>query len=529
MSTRATIIFSLIIFAGLFLRIYNFEGYLDLHTDTAAAFWIANRIIKDKIFLVGAPQNELANANIYIPTWYYFISLFYLIFKNEISIFAVFVFLGYLSIILIFLVTRELFDVKTGLIASLLYAFSHQMILYSRYIWQPYPVPFFVLLSLYILLVSRKKESRLLFILSIFFYFVSMMHITALLLLPAYFVLYSLSYKTIRPKDKYWLKTSFLFLLFFFSFYIPVFLLQYKLGFSAFRNLTNILYGQTDVFKYNLTNFYTSISTHSKLFFQSIFFSENTLFYLLFMLLFLVYLAVSLFNINAGKNKKLLILCFIFIFSIFLTGLYHGKALSCRLAALYPIFFLIFAYFIGRSLFFLKDESLVYKIFSIFITLCFFIFIKNNILAYKEILEAKKPAINYLKPFKVAQYILESAKGENFSIYTIWAGVTDNRDSMKYIYALEKITDRNYGRLNEWRNWLNAGWYNNIRWIYLICRDYQNPFIALDNCLDLFIDQKQLNLISESKIIMGDVIFRIEKPSKDTSAILMNLPGLEKQ
>jgi len=85
------------------------------------------------------------------PIYYYFMAPFLWLFRLDPVGPAVMVALiGIATVFLIYKVTKEFFSVKAAIIASSLYAVSPLVISYSRSSWNPNPIPFVSLLTLYL-------------------------------------------------------------------------------------------------------------------------------------------------------------------------------------------------------------------------------------------------------------------------------------------------------------------------------------------------------------------------------------------
>ena len=73
---------------------------------------------------------------------------------------------GVATILLIYKIGKEFFSIHVGLVASLIYAISPLVIIHSRSSWNPNLMPFFSLLTLYILYKALNKNSLRLLILT---------------------------------------------------------------------------------------------------------------------------------------------------------------------------------------------------------------------------------------------------------------------------------------------------------------------------------------------------------------------------
>jgi len=151
----------LIFLLGLFLRTFRQDQLLGFYYDHGRDALMAADIISLKNFPAIGPTTGL--SGIFLgPFWFYFIAPFYFLGNGNPAIAAMFVGLvDSLSIFLIYLLGKEFFNKKTGLISSFLWAISYYLVRSARWFASPSPVPFFTLLLLYGLgqwLINKKNQ-----------------------------------------------------------------------------------------------------------------------------------------------------------------------------------------------------------------------------------------------------------------------------------------------------------------------------------------------------------------------------------
>jgi len=141
-----------------FLRLYKIAEYMTFLGDEGRDVLVVKQILEGELTLLG-PRSSAADFY-YGPIYYYLITPFLWIFKYDPVGPAVFIgILGVITVYLIFLVGRRFFGVVAGLIAALLYAISPVVIAYSHSSWNPNPLPFVSLMTLYILYLAVKGHS----------------------------------------------------------------------------------------------------------------------------------------------------------------------------------------------------------------------------------------------------------------------------------------------------------------------------------------------------------------------------------
>lgn len=178
-----------ILILGAFLRLYKIGDYMTFLGDEGRdVIIVRNLLTKADFFLIG-PGTSV--GNMYLgPLYYYLIALPLLLFNFSPVGPAVFVaLLGVFTIYFVYVVGRDWFSKKAGLIASLLFAVSPTVITFSHSSWNPNIMPFFALLSIYSTWKFWKKgEYSWLIFLGIAFAFVLQSHYLGLLLAPTLFI-----------------------------------------------------------------------------------------------------------------------------------------------------------------------------------------------------------------------------------------------------------------------------------------------------------------------------------------------------
>lgn len=151
----------LILFTASFFRFYKIPEFFYFISDSGRDAQAAFKIIVDhKLTLVG-PRASVAGFFLG-PFYFYLISLPFWLFKLDPIGLAYFSsFLGVLTVFLIYLLGKQLFDSRVSLIAAFLYAVSPIIVNYSRMAWNPSPVPIFTILFLLCLVFFQKTKKSL--------------------------------------------------------------------------------------------------------------------------------------------------------------------------------------------------------------------------------------------------------------------------------------------------------------------------------------------------------------------------------
>src|SRR5258708_578622 len=140
---------AIIILAASFLRLYRIGDYMTFLGDEGRDVLVAYNILHGHFTLLG-PRSSAADFY-YGPIYYYFISPFLWLFHYDPVGPAVFVaLLGIATVFLVYKVGKEFFGTYAAVVAASLYAVAPLIIGYSRSSWNPNPLPFVSLLSLYL-------------------------------------------------------------------------------------------------------------------------------------------------------------------------------------------------------------------------------------------------------------------------------------------------------------------------------------------------------------------------------------------
>lgn len=146
---RNTLVLLGIILLASFLRLWRISDYMTFLGDEGRDVLIARGILEGDFTLLG-PR---ASAGDFFlgPIYYYLMVPFLWFFRLDPVGPAVMVALiGIATVFLVFKVSKEFFGFKAAVVAASLYSVSPLVIAYSRSSWNPNPMPFVSLLTLYL-------------------------------------------------------------------------------------------------------------------------------------------------------------------------------------------------------------------------------------------------------------------------------------------------------------------------------------------------------------------------------------------
>src|SRR3989338_8185081 len=265
-----------VLFLAAFLRFYKIEQFMIFLGDQGRDVLILKEMVKDFNFPFIGPSTSV--GNIYLgPLYYYmmFIPMF-LTNLNPVSAAVMNAVIGVMSVFLIYYLGKVWFGRVGGLISSFLYAISAVAISYSNFSWNPNPLPFFALLTIFSIYRIEKTGNFLWVILTGASLAAALqMHYLALILIPVVAILWvhEVWYKRFYKRS---LKTSFeselsnsvykkpvknlilgtiLGKVVFLSLMSPLFIFDLKHRFVNFRAVTNLFSESNTVSGNIFTNF----------------------------------------------------------------------------------------------------------------------------------------------------------------------------------------------------------------------------------------------------------------------------------
>ena len=158
--TNPRLIFIIWVFLlGFFLRVFRLPDFISYHQDQIRdLFYVQNNFEQGKMILLG-PKASVGNFFL-PPFWYYLMSLGFIFSPSPVVPAFIVALLSSLTVLLIYFFCEKFFSQKIAIFASLLYVVSPLSIEYSRFAWNPNPIPFFTMASfsfLYIYLYKKRN------------------------------------------------------------------------------------------------------------------------------------------------------------------------------------------------------------------------------------------------------------------------------------------------------------------------------------------------------------------------------------
>ncbi len=229
----------LVLSLAAFLRFYRLPAYMEFLGDQGRDVLVVWRFLTRGDLMFIGPQTSV--GNMYLGPWYYYLiaPFLWLFHFSPVGPAVLVAFLGLGAVWLIWWVTKEWFAGDVGLIAALLMAVSPVVVYYSIFSWNPNIMPFFALLSMWLLWrIWQRHEYRKLIWLAVSLAMVLNSHYLGLLLLPVVGLFWLWALKDVwhkREERKRLAQFSVIAILIFLFFLSPLVLFDLKHNFANAR------------------------------------------------------------------------------------------------------------------------------------------------------------------------------------------------------------------------------------------------------------------------------------------------------
>lgn len=396
-------LFVIVLLAAI-LRFYKLSEYLQFLGDQGRDMLVVKRMLIDHKWTLLGPSASVGGFYTGAIYYYFMLPFVWLFNLDPVGPAVLNTIFGVGTVILIYCFTSRIFGIKAALIAAFLTAISPGMIYVSRYSWNPNPIPFFSLLTIFLLYLSIEKRKASLTLLSaVGLGLIVQLHYMALAMVPVVFF----TSLILTPK-KDWLKN------------LIVLGIGFLIGESLFilfevrhnfANLQHVLEFITRGDGQNVSprglNIFSALDDVLKRIFEAVFGFRGwtmNLFY---------YGSIVSFIIWAWKQKrkqenkiKITILSCWLLVGAFTVSLYHGSLYDHYFVALYPIVIIIISLLLSQ---FLKKKYLI-PIFILVFSFFLFFEIKsqffwqkpNNLIKQTQTIDKQVLKLTGGKPFNFA-------------------------------------------------------------------------------------------------------------------------------
>lgn len=147
---------------AIFLRFYNFENRITFGSEQARSLYVSANYIRGGFSLLGQEYFRVNSAGHKLFTSaifnYTLVPLILLFKHNPIPITYFFTLLNLFTALILFLITKEIFNKKVALFSLILFVFNNYMVYHSMFIWVLNYMPLIGLLSFYLVWKIYKKR-----------------------------------------------------------------------------------------------------------------------------------------------------------------------------------------------------------------------------------------------------------------------------------------------------------------------------------------------------------------------------------
>jgi len=435
-----------ILLVAAFTRLYRIADYMTFLGDEGRDVLVVYNILHGHLTLLG-PTSSVGGFFLG-PIYYYFMAPFLWLFNyNPVGPAVMVALFGIATVWLIYIVGKDFFNAKVGLVAALIYAISPLVITYSRSSWNPNPLPFFSLLTLYLVYKALKKNSlKLLFIAGILFGIAMQLHYLALFLgvIIAVYSFLTIVYK--EKSLKVFTKLSKNYLSIFAGFilgWLPFLAFEVRHGFLDFKSIiTFVLFsGKTGASTDYLATIY---DVFFRLFGRLVFYfptpdlrnsftPTQVLVWQVFVLIFAIFACAVIFSrlykayqAKSQDFEKYLLLVVWLTVGVLLFGFYKKAIYDYYFAFLFPLPFLL----IAQSLDFIKKIKFFKA--GIILSLILFVIIAGLNL---DGIPFQYPANRQLNQMRsIADFVMTKTNALPFNFALISGGNSDH--AYRYFFTI---------------------------------------------------------------------------------------------
>lgn len=242
---RRVLIFVLIFFLAIFLRLYRFSDLTWFFGDQAIDLLVARRALVHGIWPLVGPY--LSVEKFFVPPTYYWILIFFLWFgKTPEGTAVFFVVLDLVAMIALYRLSRGLLDTLGAALITSLYAVSLVAVQHARSMWQPYPVQALLLWSLYLLFLAWKRKHIFLLWCSVVLYVLATSVYPSPILLFPFFFTHAVRWYQIKGGIT-WIsaiiKSFFMFGVVFSVVWFPQLVFEWRGGFPTYHAIQSSAFG----------------------------------------------------------------------------------------------------------------------------------------------------------------------------------------------------------------------------------------------------------------------------------------------
>lgn len=436
------VVLILILAVASFYRLYRIMDYMTFLGDEGRDVLVVYKILHGNLTLLGPTAS--VGGFFLGPVYYYFMAPFLWLFNyNPVGPAVMVAIFGIATVWLIYKVGREFFGFSVGLIASGLYAISPLVVTYSRSSWNPNLMPFFSLLTLYIIYKALKINNFKLFILSGFLFGITMQLHYLTLFLGIIIVTYILLYQCTFSKNNIFpklIKQYFYIFLGFIVGWSPFIAFEIRHGFTNIISIFNFVLKSKDiggsgdfwgtinnvffrVFGRLVTNFPAPEKISSWTNLNINYWYYGTLALGIISVGFLFYKCFKEYKLHSSDSSKFSLILLWLIFGLGLFGFYKKSIYDYYFGFMFPLPFFIVGLFL-KNLW----RKNIGKIICIFIIIIL-VWVNSLTLPYKA---SANGQLNQAK--EISEFVINKTGGKPFNFALITRGNSDH--AYRYFFTV---------------------------------------------------------------------------------------------
>lgn len=414
---KESIILFLILLLATFLRSYRLRSHLTFLGDEGRDVLTVKRMIVDHKFTLLGPTASV--GGFYLGPIYYYMMILPLWLANfdPVGPAVMVAILGVLTVFLVWLLARDFLGTRVALVVALLYATSAKVAYWTRFSWNPNPMPFFSILFIYFLYQGIKSNrKRLFFLAGACLGVLWQLHYLSLSLTPVLFFAILL-----LVKKRFYLWTMLVSALGAITTFSPFLLFELRHGFPNFRTIIEFFIqrsGAVQGFRFGV--FLDAFEVRACHLLQIVFLIVNWELIKVIVAVGLLFLMIRIFK-KKDKAAKLIFLWW--LIGTATLSLYQGQMYEYYYGFLFPLP-VIFAGMIGSAL--LKRNWFFKLLYGIFVLWLLVINLRNQPFQGEG-------ANLVVQTKKISQMVIELGEGKPFNFALIAQGNSDH----SYRYFLE--------------------------------------------------------------------------------------------
>ncbi len=337
----------LIVFFAIFLRFYKLEQFATFLADQGRDAIIVKRIATFEHFTAIGPPTSVGHV-FSGPFYYYFIAPWFWLFNFQpVALAFGIAFFSIVFLVTNYFVMRNLSNSKVAFISTFFLAFSSTMIEFSRFSWNPNPLPFFALLSYVVLIKSFEKKNYFLFVLfgALIAFSIQLHYLALFLILPSIVLFLVKMFEREKSRKNIFLG-GIVSVISFIVCSSPLIIFDLKHNFLNAKSFIALIQSPSQIASNKIDNFFLSFNYLNQYSFHINFPIVLASLFAVILICYFVYTIRSVKSIITPFNTLFLFLMLTFVG----VSLYPGPKHAHYFGIIYPFYYVVIAYLLSRLL-----------------------------------------------------------------------------------------------------------------------------------------------------------------------------------